>query len=117
MTLSQYKEMPKFVQQLCELFDCMIVGSTATGAARLDSDIDLIVPFDKWQTCASYIVNNSWVTDLGPNRFGGWKFMEIQTYKKLDVWPMTLEAYFTTSRTSPVYWPKHALTIVPNRET
>ena len=114
MTQAQYKNLPKLVQQMCELFDCMIVGSTADKG--INSDIDMIVPFEKWQGCASFIVNNARIFELAPTRFGGWGFQDVASHRQVDVWPMRMEDMFVTCRPSSVYWPKYHLNVTPTYE-
>lgn len=107
MTLEQYKKLPRIVNQLCELFDCMIIGSTVDGKV---SDIDMIVPFDKWQTCASFIMALNPV-HLASTRFGGWRWVEPELARSIDIWPSSIEQVLKSSRPSNIYWPKHRLLI------
>ena len=107
MTLEQYKRLPYSVQQLCELFDSMIVGSTVDGKS---SDIDMIVPFDKWQLCTSFIIAQNHY-HLNHTRFGGWRWRDTQTDIVIDIWPSSIEQLLNSSRPSNIYWPKHRLLI------
>ena len=107
MTLEQHKKLPRVVLQLCELFDCMIIGSTVDGKV---SDIDLIVPFDKWQQCASFIMALKPYT-LTHTRFGGWRWRDQESCRDIDIWPSSIEQVLESSRPSNIYWPKHKLLI------
>lgn len=80
-----YKKVPLIVLQLCNMFDAVVVGSSAILFAEdreIQSprpDIDVIVPIDKWVMACKIIPQGARV-----NSFGGFAF-EAGGFK-IDVW-------------------------------
>lgn len=108
MTQEEFKALPRIVQQVCELFDCMIVGSTVDGK---QSDIDIICPFRNWSMCGGYLNNYTKNIGMQPTSFGGWRFRDPESDRDIDIWPQELEGIAKSCRPSNIYWPKHHLNI------
>lgn len=98
MNYEEFKQLPIEVKQMCQLFDCMVVGSTVDG---VKSDVDLIVPYHKWQSAASTL---SQMYTVSLNKFGGYRFKVQNTM--IDIWPFSLEELFAGTQFSNVYIPK-----------
>ena len=85
--------LPRLVYQMC-VHGAFIVGSQAKrlcgeSIEAAESDFDLLVPLEKWQTVSMLIP-----MDAKPNKFGGWRF-EDDKGNEIDVWPDTLQNYLT----------------------
>lgn len=98
MNYESFKQLPIEIKQMCQLFDCMIVGSTVDGTK---SDVDMIVPYNKWQQAASFL-SRLYIVSL--NKFGGYRFKVQGTM--VDIWPFSLEETFAGCQFSNVYIPK-----------
>ena len=84
--------LPRIVYQMC-VNGALIVGSFAkklAGEKIKSHDYDLLVPPEKWQLVAILIPMTA-----KPNKFGGWRFVDSQSGKEIDVWPSSLEKYLT----------------------
>jgi hypothetical protein len=88
--------LPRLVYQMC-VHGALIVGSFAkklAGENIKSNDYDLLVPLEKWQTVSLLIPKTA-----KPNKFGGWRFVDKQSGKEVDVWPSSLEKYLTECKT------------------
>lgn len=69
--------------QLCHLYDAMVVGSSArTLAHNLNeplTDVDIVVPIDRWTLACKLIPRNATA-----NVYGGFRFLDGET--EVDVW-------------------------------
>lgn len=87
--------LPAIIYKMC-VHGALIVGSYAkflAGENVKPRDYDLLVPPEKWQTCALLIPK---CAEL--NSFGGWRFIDKQSGKEVDIWPSTLEKYLAECR-------------------
>jgi hypothetical protein len=86
--------LPGTVYRMC-VHGAFIAGSYAkklVGEGIDPSDIDLLVPLDKWTIIAPMIPKKAKM-----NKFGGWRFKEKGI--EIDVWPDTVENYLTKCKT------------------
>ena len=88
--------LPRVVYQMC-VHGALIVGSQAKRLVgetidSKNSDWDLLIPYDRWQTIALLIPENA-----RPNKFGGWRFRTDDT--EVDIWPGDVVLYLTECKT------------------
>lgn len=106
MTKEQFRRLPRLVQTLCQLYDAMVVGSSVN--QENDSDIDIVIPYYKWQAAAT-MIKAQYQQSITSTRFGGWRIYDLETNKQVDIWPCSLEELITAPLLTDIYWPKHFL--------
>lgn len=90
--------LPRIVYQMC-VHGGLITGSMAKKLAGDempeldDSDWDILVPYEKWQTICLMIPESA-----KPNKFGGWRFKDDKG-NEVDVWPGSVEVYLRECKT------------------
>jgi len=88
---------PKSVYLLC-MHGGLITGSRALKMAGLidddlsNSDWDIMVPYEKWQTVALL-----WPKSVKRLTFGGWTYKDAEG-NDVDVWPDTLFNYLSRAK-------------------
>lgn len=87
---------PSNVVQLLQNFDCWLVGSAANPQNENPKDYDILCPFHNWHQACLVIPD-----DAIPNRFGGWKFGNI------DLWPGDLSWFATVPAFKYAYNLRH----------
>lgn len=93
--------LPSEVLILCDTCDAWIVGSSADpeNSERLSqlNDIDIIVPFDKWDAAKLVIPDHAEL-----NSFKGIKFVTSRGWK-VDLWPCEIGRFIIDSRSNTKY--------------
>lgn len=120
------KQLPTSVKLFVERCDAFIVGSAAGPNADIKtvSDIDVVIPFHKWDVACIIIKNAITSADiradskLAPklNAYGGMKFVDVdygaELVTPIDVWPSDLNKYLLSSLVEYVWNPKFNLRYV-----
>ena len=97
-----FKEMPKSVKLFIQHFDAWIVGSAADPSKHIYRDIDVIIPFSKWNAASGLIP-----ADCTRNTYGGWNYVEGGI--TVDVWPDDLNNAIRTQMVEYIWQPKYKL--------
>lgn len=97
-----YKGLPSLVHRLCVIYNAGICGSTLEG---VQSDIDLIIPFDYWRQCSMYL-REYLKTPINTTSLGGWRFKDGVSLRDIDIWPMSLDSIYT-EQVKAIYYPKY----------
>ncbi len=127
------KQLPTSVKLFVERCDAFIVGSAAnlnatindnSSAANNVKDIDVVIPFNKWDIACIIIANAIAEADIQSNSklapklniYGGIKFIDVDYAAALattiDVWPSDLNKYLLSSLVEYVWNPKFNLRYV-----
>ena len=93
--------LPKLVVAITNAGDAWIMGSAARWFAGDDppNDIDIVVPFEKWQVVAPMIPR-----DAQPNKFGGWRFTTDGV--DVDVFPDNIGRLMSHTGCNDAWHPK-----------
>ncbi len=123
------KQLPTSVKLFVERCDAFIVGSAANPHATLNDnapfasnvdDIDIVIPFHKWDVACIIIQNALNKADgvaakfITMNSYGGIKFIDSAGDDgiTIDVWPSNLNKYLLSSLVEYVWNPKFNLRYV-----
>ncbi len=94
-------QLPKSIKLLVQHYGAWIVGGSANPDALISTvrDIDVVVPFSRWNEASSLIP-----TDAKINEYGGWKFKQRGLI--IDVWPEDLSVLMLNHKLKYIWQPR-----------